>query len=80
MSRYLRQGSWPALNLTLLNNGLQQTGWGGPSLTKSNWRHIVRNRLQTLAWDQVVADVRPFLEPGTDPDLLTFENVMRVLG
>lgn len=48
--------------------------------TKRNWREAVRDRLQTLAWQNVVADVCPFLEPGADPDLLTRETVMRVLG
>jgi hypothetical protein len=77
---YLSDPDWPAPNLILLNNALQQTGWDGPPLTESNWRHTVRNRLQTLTWDQVVADVRPFLEPGADLALLTRENVMQVLG
>jgi hypothetical protein len=45
-----------------------------------NWRSVVRDRLQALAWDQVVSDVRPFLEPSADLDLLTLENVARVLG
>ena len=67
-------------NLTLLNNALRQTGWPGPELTEGNWREAVRERLQALAWDQVVADVRPFLEPGADAGLLTLENVLRVLG
>jgi len=77
---YLSDPNWPAPNLTLLNNALQQTGWAGASLTEHNWREMVRNRLQTLAWDQVVADVRPFLEPSANLDLLTLENVKRVLG
>ncbi len=77
---YLSDPNWPAPNLTLLNNALQQTGWAGAPLTAHNWREIVRDRLQTLAWDQVVADVRPFLEPSANLDLLTLENVMRVLG
>jgi hypothetical protein len=77
---YLSDPNWPAPNLTMLNNALQQTGWGGPPLTGSNWRAIVRDRLGTLSWDRVVADVRPFLDPSADPTLLTPENVMRVLG
>jgi hypothetical protein len=77
---YLSDPDWPAPNLTLLNNALRQTRWDGPSVTESNWRPLVRNRLQTLAWDQVVADVRPFLEPSADLDLLTLENVTQVLG
>ncbi len=77
---YLSDPNWPAPNLTLLNNALQQTGWTGVSLAEHNWREIVRDRLQALAWDRVAADVRPFLEPGTDLNLLTFENVMRLLS
>lgn len=77
---YLGDPDWPAPNLTLLNNALRQTGWDGRPMTESNWREPVRNRLQTMAWDRVVADVRPFLEPRADLDLLTLENVLRVLG
>ena len=71
---------WPAPNLTLQNNALRQTGWDGRPMAESNWREAVRNRQQTMAWDRVVADVRPFLEPSADPDLLTLDNVLRVLG
>ncbi|MBI3761248.1 MAG: nucleotidyl transferase AbiEii/AbiGii toxin family protein [Chloroflexi bacterium] len=77
---YLGDPDWPAPNLTLLGNALRQTGWAGADPTEANWREIVRDRLQTLAWDNVVADVRPFLDPSADVNLLTFENVMRVLG
>ncbi len=76
---YLSDPDWPTPNLTLLNHALQQTGWAGAPLTAHNWRVTVRDRLQTLAWDQVVSDVRPFLEPSADPGLLTFENVIKVL-
>lgn len=77
---YLSDPHWPALNLVLLNNALQQTGWKGELLTEANWRGVVRDWLQALDWRQVMDDVRPFLEPSADPDLLTRENVMRVLG
>jgi len=86
---YLSDPDWPEPNLTMLNNALRQTGWGGPTLVagavteqavERNWRSVVRDRLQALAWDQVVSDVRPFLEPSADLDLLTLENVTRVLG
>jgi hypothetical protein len=77
---YLSDPDWPAPNLTLLSNALQQTGWTGGSLTEHNWREMVRDRLQALTWDQVVADVRPFLEPSADLALLTPENLLRVLG
>jgi predicted nucleotidyltransferase component of viral defense system len=76
---YLSDPNWSAPNLMLLNHALQQTGWPGSKLTEDNWREVLRHRLQTLTWDRVVADVRPFLESETDVSLLTRENVMRVL-
>lgn len=76
---YLSDPNWPAPNLTLLNNALHQTGWKGKPLTEENWRDAVRERLQTVAWEQVVDDVRPFLESSADPNLLTRENSMQLL-
>ena len=76
---YLSDPSWPAPNLRLLNNALQQTNWRGEPLTGDNWRMVVRQRLQTVSWDNAVADVRPFLETGADTNLLTVENLSRVL-
>ena len=49
-------------------------------VTEQNWRVVVRERLQPVAWERVATDVRPFLEPSADVGLLTRENVMRVLG
>ncbi len=40
----------------------------------------MRERLRAVAWEQAVADVRPFLEPGADAALLTPENLARVLA
>lgn len=76
---YLSDPDWPAPNLTLLNHALRQTGWTGAALTEQNWRETIADRLQTLSWDRLAADVRPFLEPGAGSDLFTQQNVMRVL-
>jgi hypothetical protein len=76
---YLSDPGWPAPNLTLLNKALQQTGWDAESLTGDNWRRVVRRRLQGVDWEQVVADVRPFLDSSTDPGILEPGNLMRVL-
>lgn len=76
---YLSDPNWPAPNLTLLNNALEQTGWPGPPPTEETWREAVRARLREADWAQAVADVRPFLEPGADADLLTLENLLRLL-
>jgi hypothetical protein len=77
---YLSDPAWPAPNLTLLNNALQKTNWAGEKLTDANWRQVVRERLISLDWENVLADVRLFLEPGFDMALLTKENLVRVLG
>ena len=77
---YLSDPGWPAPNLTLLNNALKQSGWKGNQLSARNWRSAVRQRLQTVDWQRVMNDVRPFLEPSVDPELLTQENLLRVLG
>jgi len=77
---YLSDPDWPDPNLTLLNNALSQTGWQGPIITKTNWRDILRQRVEELEWRNVRADVAPFLERAEEMDLLTRENLIRVLG
>jgi hypothetical protein len=41
---------------------------------------VLADQLQRLNWARAVDDVRPLLEPGVDSNLLTLENLMRVLG
>lgn len=77
---YLSDPNWPAPNLIMLNNALKQTGWNGRPLERDNWRETLRQRLLTMSWEQASGDVRPFLEPGADPSLLTLDNLLRVLG
>ena len=77
---YLSDPTWPAPNVALLQNALRQTGWAGPEVSAENWRELVRGHLEALPWDRVVADVGPFLEPGAGRELLTLENLLRVLG
>jgi hypothetical protein len=76
---FLSDPDWPAPNLTMLSNALQQTGWEGPPLTERNWRAVLLDRLQSASWDRVVDDVRPFLEPRANLRLLTYENMVHVL-
>jgi len=77
---YLSDPSWPAPNLTLLNNALRQTGWTGPYLTEQNWRIVLGERLSSLDWRRVEEDVRPLLELAAAPEILTLENVERALA
>jgi len=77
---YLSDPSWPAPNLQLLNNALKQSGWQAGIVTETSWRESVRQRLQVLDWKSVQADVRLFIEPGFDLEMLTLENLERALG
>lgn len=77
---YLSDAAWPQPNLVLLNHALAQTDWQGGLLTESNWREKVRNCLRMLDWQGIREDVRPFIEPGFDVNLLTLENLERALG
>jgi hypothetical protein len=76
---YLSDPDWPAPNLPLLNNALQQTGWEAEALTEDDWRQAVHSRLQAVTWEQVANDVRPFLDSSVDAGLLTAENLKHVL-
>jgi hypothetical protein len=79
MMWYLSDPDWPAPNLLLLNHALGQSGWSGPELTEATWRSAVWQRLDAVAWEQAVADVRPFLEPSADQSLLTRETLLHLL-
>ncbi len=76
---YLSDPEWPEPNLRLLNNALLQTGWDRGAVTAENWRAVIRERIERLDWSRVLTDVRPFVEPRTDIDLLTMENLLSVL-
>lgn len=76
---YLSDPTWSPPNLVLLNNALKQTGWQGEPLTETTWRAVLRDRLQLLAWDNVLNDVRPFIEPSINVEILTRENLLKLL-
>ncbi|MCB0071054.1 MAG: nucleotidyl transferase AbiEii/AbiGii toxin family protein [Caldilineaceae bacterium] len=67
---YLSNPTWPAPNLVLLNNALQQTGWPGESMTQTNWKAAIHQRVEPVVWDHVMLDVEPFLEQ--DPVAIGF--------
>jgi hypothetical protein len=77
---YLSDSDWPDPNLTLLNNALEQTGWPGDEVTQDTWRTIIKEHLSRVAWEHVLADVRPYVEKEADLMLLTFENVVQILA
>jgi len=76
---YLSDPTWPEPNLILLNNALAQTNWNGGLLTEENWKQRVWQRLQSLSWSSIVDDVRPFVEPSFDMNLLKLESFEGIL-
>lgn len=76
---YLSDPEWPMPNLEYLNNALLQTGWEGHLLNERTWRKAVRERLQSVPWEEAVDDVTPFLGLEADPNVLTRDNIMRLL-
>lgn len=76
---YLSNRNWPEPNLDLLNNALKQTDWQGDKLSVNTWRGVVREKVSELSWKNVVDDVMPFLENEAEVQLLTRENLLRLL-
>ena len=76
---YLSDRGWPGPNLDLLNNALLQSGWSGPPLAEATWTAAVRDRLRSVRWDALLADVGPLLESSEDRALLTPETLTRLL-
>ena len=77
---YLSDRSWPHPNLTLLNNALSQTEWTGPLLTIENWREMISSKVENVSFEQALNDVRPFISSQADLDLLTKDNILRLLN
>jgi predicted nucleotidyltransferase component of viral defense system len=77
---YLGDRNWPNPNIKILNNALAQTDWTGPTLTVANWRNITLARIESFSWDQLINDVQPFLQVQQEIELLTKENLIKLLN
>lgn len=76
---YLTDRSWPEPNIPFLNASLAQMGWSGPEITPDTWRGVLKDRLISIDVEKARTDVLPFLERERDIDLLTLDNVLRLL-
>lgn len=76
---YLSDPQWPQPNYFFLNNALVQTGWTGETLNEKNWKSVLWLQLQDKDWKQIIDDVRPFVEPGFDLNLLSLKNLRQLL-
>ena len=77
---YLTRPERPSPNFDLLRNALAQTGWEGPAVEPGTWRQVLVERVASLDWGAVVADVEPFLEDPRDGVLLDRELLLAELG
>ncbi len=76
---YLSDPTWPSPNIEFLNNALKHTNWAGSEITEKNWHKVIGEKLATIDWDRAVEDVRPFIERTPDLDMLTRENILKLL-
>jgi predicted nucleotidyltransferase component of viral defense system len=76
---YLSDPDWPLPNFFFLKNALIQTDWVGDFPDERNWRSILLNKINSLDWSRVVADVSPFLEGQDEVNILTKNNLISLL-
>ena len=75
---YLSDPSWPGPNLALLQASLDQTGTGQASDARE-WPALVGTKLRGMDWPKALADLRPFIENPHEIELLTRDNLLRLL-
>ena len=76
---YLAEPSNCQPNFVQLNNALAQTDWKGPMLTTSNWRDALAESIQKVNFLKVIKDVDPFLEKKEESQMITKENLLKLL-
>ena len=76
---YLSDRSWPGPNIVLLNNALAQSGWKGGQITAETWKENVIEAVSKYDWQKVIADLRPFVEKRQELEILTKDNLMKLL-
>ncbi|OGJ89910.1 MAG: hypothetical protein A2268_00605 [Candidatus Raymondbacteria bacterium RifOxyA12_full_50_37] len=67
-------------NFAMLNNALQQTGWTSGEINNANWKERVRHVIAALDMKKIRDDVFRFLEDEREADLLTKENLLRLVS
>lgn len=76
---YLSRFKDLAPNFTLLHNALKQTGYAKEFPTESDWRVYLAEVVKKADWKAVHNDVAAFLENPKDMDVLTKENVVKIV-
>ena len=52
----------------------------GTGLDASNWRSVIRERVEAVDWNAAQQNVEPFLEPGAATGLFGRESLLQVLS
>lgn len=76
---YLSDRNWPQPNIAFLSNALRQTGWQGEPVTIHNWKKLLLEKFESVDWERIVADVKPFLEHPEEIQLLNQANLIKLL-
>jgi len=76
---YLSDRTWPEPNFLLLNNALKQTKWEGPEFSQQNWRNQMILKVSEFDWEKVISDVKPFIEKQSELQMLTPQNLIKLL-
>lgn len=76
---YLSDREWPEPNIAFLDAALRQTGWTGSPVSAGNWRALTAEKVASLDVPKALEDVRPFLERPADAQMVTRENLLRLL-
>lgn len=66
-------------NIVLLHNALRQTGWQKPLPNEANWRDFLYQIVEKADWQKVRRDVENFLENPSDMNILSKENVLKLI-
>jgi hypothetical protein len=48
-------------------------------LTEENWRQQIIVRVSEFDWNKVIADVKPFIEKQSDLQMITSQNLIKLL-
>ncbi len=76
---YLSRWKTIVPNMTLLQNGLQQTGYQKEYPTEENWRRYLYEVVQKADWKKIEQDIVNFLENPSDANVFSKENILRLL-
>jgi predicted nucleotidyltransferase component of viral defense system len=77
---YLSDRTWPAPNLPLLRNAMEQGGWEDPKgLDEVGWREVVLRRLGEVDWAKARTEAVQYLERPLEADLLEYATFERLL-